>query len=66
LASASRRTSTLNHRDLEPLYDELRARGIGSWQVQITSPLGRAADRTDLLLQPWDLLDIVPRVIALK
>jgi radical SAM protein with 4Fe4S-binding SPASM domain len=56
----------LNHRDLEPLYDELRARGIGSWQVQITSPLGRAADRTDLLLQPWDLLDLVPRVIALK
>ncbi|CAN5868146.1 GDL motif peptide-associated radical SAM/SPASM maturase [soil metagenome] len=56
----------LNQRDLEPLYDELRARGIGSWQVQITAPLGRAADRPDLLLQPWDLLDIVPRVVALK
>jgi len=56
----------LNHRDLEPLYDELRARGIASWQVQITSPLGRAADRTAMLLQPWDLLDVVPRVAALK
>ncbi len=56
----------LNHGDLEALYTELHARGIGSWQVQITAPLGRAADRPDLLLQPWDLLDVVPRVAALK
>nr|MBA3538499.1 SPASM domain-containing protein [Deltaproteobacteria bacterium] len=56
----------LNHRDLEPLYDALRARGIGSWQIQLTAPLGRAADRTDLLLQPWELLDVVPRVAAMK
>jgi radical SAM protein with 4Fe4S-binding SPASM domain len=56
----------LNHRDLEPLYELLRARGISSWQVQITAPLGRAADRVDLILQPWDLLDVVPRVAALK
>ncbi|MCX5747338.1 MAG: radical SAM protein, partial [Proteobacteria bacterium] len=38
----------LNHRDLEPLYDVLRARGIASWQIQLTAPLGRAADRTAL------------------
>ena len=40
--------------------------GIGAWQVQITAPLGRAADRPELLLQPWDLLDLVPRIAALK
>jgi radical SAM protein with 4Fe4S-binding SPASM domain len=56
----------LNHRDLEPLYDVLRARGITGWQVQLTAPLGRAADRTQLILQPWELLDVVPRVAALK
>jgi radical SAM protein with 4Fe4S-binding SPASM domain len=56
----------LNHRDLEPLYNELAARGIASWQVQLTAPLGRAADRPELLLQPWDLLEVVPRVAALK
>lgn len=55
-----------NHADLEPLYDELRARGIGAWQVQLTAPLGRAADRPDLLLQPWELRDVVPRVAQLK
>lgn len=56
----------LNHRDLEPLYDVLRGKGIMGWQVQLTAPLGRAADRADLILQPWDLLDVVPRVAALK
>jgi radical SAM protein with 4Fe4S-binding SPASM domain len=56
----------LNAGDLEKLYDHLAALGISAWQVQITAPLGRAADRPDLLLQPWDLLDVVPRVAALK
>lgn len=56
----------LNHRDLEPLYEILRERGIKGWQVQVTAPLGRAADRADLIFQPWDLLEVVPRVAALK
>jgi len=56
----------LNQRDLEPLYAVLRARGIGSWQIQLTAPLGRAADRPAMLLQPWELVDVVPRVAALK
>jgi radical SAM protein with 4Fe4S-binding SPASM domain len=56
----------LNAADLEPLYEHLASLGISAWQVQITAPLGRAADRPDLLLQPWDLLDVVPRVAALK
>lgn len=56
----------LNRGDLEALYAHLREHGIRAWQIQITAPLGRAADRPDLLLQPWDLLDVLPRVAALK
>lgn len=55
-----------NEGDLEALYDHLRALGIQSWQIQLTAPLGRAADRTDMLLQPYDLLSVVPRIAALK
>jgi len=55
-----------NRDDLEPLYDLLRQRGIESWQVQLTAPLGRAADRANMVLQPWDLLDLLPRIAALK
>lgn len=55
-----------NRDDLEPLYELLRDRGIESWQVQLTAPLGRAADRANMILQPWDLLDLLPRIAALK
>jgi len=55
-----------NHGDLEALYEVLRARGIGSWQIQLTAPLGRAADRPEMLLQPFELTQVVPRVAAIK
>lgn len=56
----------LNHLDLEPLYEVLKELGIGAWQVQLTAPLGRAADRPAMLLQPWDLVELVPRIVRLK
>jgi radical SAM protein with 4Fe4S-binding SPASM domain len=56
----------LNAPDLEAVYDHLKSMGISAWQVQLTVPLGRAADRPELLLQPWDLLDVVPRIAKLK
>lgn len=64
--SANTNVNRLNLGDLEELFEHLRRQGIGAWQVQITAPLGRAADRPSMILQPWDLLDLVPRVIALK
>ncbi len=64
--AANTNVNRLNEQDLEPLYERLKTLGIRSWQVQLTTPLGRAADRPDMVLQPWDLLGIVPRVAALK
>jgi radical SAM protein with 4Fe4S-binding SPASM domain len=67
LRTASNTTiNRLNAPELEAIYAELKAHGVTGWQVQIMAALGRAADRPDLLLQPWDLLDIVPRVAKLK
>lgn len=54
-----------NAGDLEALYEALAARGIGAWQIQLTAPLGRAADDPARLLQPYDLLDLAPRIAAL-
>jgi radical SAM protein with 4Fe4S-binding SPASM domain len=56
----------LNAPDIEAVYSHLKEQGISSWQVQVTVPLGRAADRPEMILQPWDLLDVVPRVARLK
>jgi radical SAM protein with 4Fe4S-binding SPASM domain len=33
---------------------------VSDWRVQLTVPLGNAADRADLVLQPIDLLDLFP------
>jgi radical SAM protein with 4Fe4S-binding SPASM domain len=73
--AANTNVNRYNQGDLEPLYEHLRAMRAGpdagrgrieAWQVQLTVPLGRAADRPELLLQPWELLHVVPRVAALK
>jgi len=64
--AANSNFNRFNCADLEALYDVLRAEGIVSWQIQLTAPLGRAADRPAMIFQPWDLLDFVPRVAAVK
>lgn len=57
----------LNQGDLELLYEQVhKPLGVKAWQVQITTPLGRAADRSAMLLQPFDLVELVPRIAALK
>jgi radical SAM protein with 4Fe4S-binding SPASM domain len=33
---------------------------VHSWQIQLTVPMGRAADEPDVLLQPYDLLKVFP------
>jgi radical SAM protein with 4Fe4S-binding SPASM domain len=42
---------------------EVRAR---TWMLQFTVAMGRAADEPDVLLQPYDLLEVFPRLAALK
>ena len=55
----------VNLRDIEPLFEQIRARGIHSWQIQITVAMGRAADHPELLLQPWQMLELMPLVARL-
>jgi len=64
--AANTNVNRRNRDDLEALYVVLRERGVRAWQIQLTAPLGRAADRTDMILQPYDLLALVPRIVALK
>ncbi len=52
--------------DLEPLLELVAAERILAWRVQLTAAMGRAADRPELLLQPYELLDLFPRLARLK
>ncbi len=40
--------------------------GSKAWQIQLTVPMGHAADRPDLLLQPWELLELYPLLVQIK
>jgi radical SAM protein with 4Fe4S-binding SPASM domain len=66
LATCNTNLNRFNQAELEPLYEHVKSLGATGWQVQLTVPLGRAADRPDLILQPWDLLDLIPRIARLK
>ncbi len=42
------------------IYEHIRDAGVVAWQIQMTVPMGHAADNADILLQPYELLDIYP------
>ena len=65
-AFANTNVNRYNQSDLEAVYEHLRGTGIKAWQVQLTTPLGRAADRPDMILQPYDLPALLPRIARLK
>ena len=61
---ANTQFNRLNLPEVEALGDQLLDAGIKAWQVQLTGPMGRAADRPEWLLQPYQLLDLFPRLAA--
>ncbi len=63
--AANTNVNRVNKAELEALYDHLRCAGVCAWQIQLTAPLGRAADRPSLLIQPWDLIELMPRIDAI-
>ncbi len=42
------------------IYESIRDAGARAWQIQLTVPMGNAADNADILLQPYELLDLYP------
>jgi len=64
--AANTQINSLNLANIEALYNILIQEQVTSWQVQITAPLGRAADNPEILLQPNDLLHLMPQLANLK
>ncbi|NUQ79041.1 MAG: radical SAM protein [Polyangiaceae bacterium] len=66
IVSANTQVNRLNQNLLREMCAELRSHGIQSWQVQLTVPMGRAADRPDWIIEPWTIVDIVDTLAALQ
>jgi radical SAM protein with 4Fe4S-binding SPASM domain len=47
---------------LDGILDVVVESGATNWQLQLTVPMGRASDRPERLLQPHDLLTVMPQL----
>lgn len=65
MISANTQINRLTMPELPALYEALRDAGIHSWQLQMTVPMGRAADQAEILLQPYEFLDLFPLLAQL-
>jgi radical SAM protein with 4Fe4S-binding SPASM domain len=58
--SCNSQINRLSAPDLPLVYQDIVEAGCRAWQLAITVPMGRAADRPEILLQPAELLDLFP------
>lgn len=52
--------------ELPLLYEKLVSHGVTAWQIQLTVPMGNAVEHNDLLLQPYELLNLYPLIATLS
>jgi radical SAM protein with 4Fe4S-binding SPASM domain len=65
-ASANTQIGRVSLAEIPATFEQLIAAGISAWQVQLTVAMGRAADEPDLLLEPYQLLEVMPMLARLK
>jgi radical SAM protein with 4Fe4S-binding SPASM domain len=56
----------LSMNELPRVFDRIAAAGARSWQLQLTVAMGRAVDEPEVLLQPYDLLELFPMLAETK
>ena len=64
LVLANTQFNRLNMPEIDELVDVLVGHSVETWQVQLTGPMGRAADRPEWLLQPFEILELIDRLSA--
>jgi len=50
---------------LDDVLDVVIATGAKNWQLQLTVPMGRAGDHPEMILQPYQMLEMLPKLAAL-
>ncbi|MBX7169737.1 MAG: radical SAM protein [Pyrinomonadaceae bacterium] len=65
VSTCNTQINRLSAPELFQIYETIRAAKIKAWQIQLTVPMGNAADNWEILLQPYELLDLYPRLAEL-
>ncbi|WP_236607342.1 radical SAM/SPASM domain-containing protein [Sandaracinus amylolyticus] len=63
--SANTQINRLSAPELPSVLETIADHGAHSWQIQLTVAMGRAADEPEVLLQPYDLLEVFPMLARL-
>jgi radical SAM protein with 4Fe4S-binding SPASM domain len=63
--SVNSQINRLSMPELPALLELIASHGGHSWQMALTVPMGRAADEPEVLLQPYDLLELFPMLATL-
>ncbi len=66
VASVNTQINTRSMPQLRELMDVIIDAGATNWQLAITVAMGNAADHPELLLQPWQLLELMPLLAELS
>src|SRR4029079_5613725 len=64
--SSNTQIGRMNLAEVPELFESLIAAGIKWWKGQLTGAMGRAADQPDLLLEPHQVLQVMPMLAKLK
>jgi radical SAM protein with 4Fe4S-binding SPASM domain len=64
--SVNTQINRLSIGDLTALAETVIGLGAHAWQVMLTVAMGRAADSPEILLQPYELLELFPLLARLK
>lgn len=63
---ANTQVNRLNWNLLPETLAPLDAAGIQTWQVQLTGPMGRAADHPEWIIEPYRVVDIIDSLAKLQ
>ena len=66
VATVNTQINTRSMSQLRELMDIIIDAGATNWQLAITVAMGNAADHEDLLLQPYQMLDLMPLLAELS
>jgi radical SAM protein with 4Fe4S-binding SPASM domain len=64
--SSNMQINRLNHLMIRETCAEVRARGAEAWQVQFTVAMGRAADRPEWIIEPWNVVGVIDTLAAIQ
>lgn len=65
MATANSQVNRRNAGELREILDTIIDAGATAWQIQLTVPMGNAADDPSLILQPHELAALMPELFAL-